>query len=96
MDEARQHGEQRPFYARDGDPNTLHPRDQNPHYNAGEIFVQLNGIHFSPIATDAEERAFRKGQLHITSTVPIPASTGIAKISQSVCALIPTSEFIII
>ena len=44
---------------------------KNPHYNAAET-VQLNGIHFLPIATDAEERAFRTDQLHITSTVPIP------------------------
>jgi len=44
---------------------------KNPYYNAAET-VQLNGIHFLPIATDAEERAFRADQLHITSTVPIP------------------------
>ena len=44
---------------------------KNPYYNAAET-VRLNGIHFLPIATDAEERAFRTDQLHITSTVPIP------------------------
>ena len=44
---------------------------KNPYYNAAET-VQLNGIHFLPIATDAEERAFRADQLHLTSTVPIP------------------------
>jgi oligopeptide transport system substrate-binding protein len=44
---------------------------KNPYYNAAEI-VQLNGIHFLPIANDAEERAFRADQLHLTSTVPIP------------------------
>ena len=44
---------------------------KNPYYNAAET-VQLEGIHFLPIATDAEERAFRADQLHLTSTVPIP------------------------
>ena len=44
---------------------------KNPYYNGAET-VQLNGIHFLPIATDAEERAFRADQLHISSTVPIP------------------------
>ncbi len=31
--------------------------------------VALNGIHFLPIQMDAEERAFRAGHLHMTSTV---------------------------
>ena len=44
---------------------------KNPYYNAAKA-VQLNGIHFLPIATDAEERAFRADQLHLTSNVPIP------------------------
>lgn len=44
---------------------------KNPYYNGAET-VQLNGIHFLPIAPDAEERAFRADQLHLTSTVPIP------------------------
>ena len=44
---------------------------KNPHYRAADT-VRLNGIHFLPIAIDAEERAFRADQLHITSTVPIP------------------------
>ncbi|WPJ97402.1 peptide ABC transporter substrate-binding protein [Coraliomargarita algicola] len=44
---------------------------KNPHYTARDS-VRLNGIHFLPIAIDAEERAFRTHQLHITSTVPIP------------------------
>ena len=44
---------------------------QNPYYTAQES-VRLQGIHFLPIAIDAEERAFRTQQLHITSTVPIP------------------------
>ena len=34
--------------------------------------VRLNGIHFHPIeSTDTEERAFRSGQLHVTSSVPL-------------------------
>lgn len=41
----------------------------NPHYRASEE-VHLNGIHFLPINTETEERAFRAGQLHITSSVP--------------------------
>lgn len=45
--------------------------EKNPHYRASDS-VRLNGIHFLPIAIDAEERAFRADQLHITSTVPIP------------------------
>jgi oligopeptide transport system substrate-binding protein len=44
---------------------------KNPHYRDADS-VRLNAIHFLPIAIDAEERAFRAGQLHITSTVPIP------------------------
>ncbi len=43
---------------------------RNPHYRATEE-VKLNGIHFLPIQTDAEERAFRAGYLHITDSVPI-------------------------
>jgi len=45
--------------------------EKNPYYHAADS-VRLNGIHFLPIAIDAEERAFRADQLHITSTVPIP------------------------
>lgn len=44
---------------------------RNPYYAAADS-VKLNGIHFLPIAIDAEERAFRADQLHLTSTVPIP------------------------
>ena len=45
--------------------------ERNPYYNAAES-VRLNKIHFLPVGVDAEERAFRADQLHITSTVPIP------------------------
>jgi oligopeptide transport system substrate-binding protein len=43
---------------------------RNPYYRNVED-VSLNGIHFLPIEPQAEERAFRKGHLHISSTVPI-------------------------
>jgi len=32
--------------------------------------VRLKGIHFYPIETEAEERAFRAGQLHVTEALP--------------------------
>lgn len=43
---------------------------RNPHYRARSE-VSLNGIHFLPIAVQSEERAFRAGHLHLTSSVPI-------------------------
>lgn len=44
--------------------------EKNPLYRAADT-VKLNGIHFLPIETDSEERAFRANQLHITNSVPI-------------------------
>lgn len=41
---------------------------KNPGYRDAAN-VRLNGIHFLPIQSDAEERAFRAGHLHLTSTV---------------------------
>ncbi|MFO8027463.1 MAG: peptide ABC transporter substrate-binding protein, partial [Opitutales bacterium] len=41
---------------------------KNPLYRAPEE-VWLQGVHFLPIQADAEERAFRAGHLHLTSTV---------------------------
>jgi oligopeptide transport system substrate-binding protein len=41
---------------------------KNPRYRDPDS-VWLNGIHFLPIQADAEERAFRAGHLHLTSTV---------------------------
>jgi len=41
---------------------------KNPLYRDPDS-VWLNGIHFLPIQVDAEERAFRAGHLHLTSTV---------------------------
>jgi oligopeptide transport system substrate-binding protein len=43
---------------------------QNPYYRDLKA-VSLNGIHFLPIAVQSEERAFRAGHLHLTSSVPI-------------------------
>jgi oligopeptide transport system substrate-binding protein len=43
---------------------------RNPQYRA-RTEVALNGIHFLPIAIQSEERAFRAGHLHLTSSVPI-------------------------
>ena len=44
--------------------------EKNPYYRESNA-VNLNRIHFLPINTDSEERAFRADQLHMTSSVPI-------------------------
>jgi oligopeptide transport system substrate-binding protein len=45
--------------------------EKNPHYWDREN-VKLNGAVFYPIESeDAEERTFRAGQLHVTSTMPL-------------------------
>lgn len=41
---------------------------KNPLYRDPDA-VWLNGVHYMPIQVDAEERAFRAGHLHLTSTV---------------------------
>ncbi len=43
---------------------------RNRHYREHSE-VALNGLHFLPIAVKSEERAFRAGHLHLTSSVPI-------------------------
>jgi oligopeptide transport system substrate-binding protein len=43
--------------------------ERNSFYREAEI-VQLNGIEFLPINLETEERAFRAGQIHLTSGVP--------------------------
>lgn len=43
---------------------------RNPHYRQAST-ASLQRIHFLPIEAETEERAFRAGHLHITSTVPI-------------------------
>ena len=42
---------------------------KNQHYRDARN-VRLNGIHFLPIEGDAEERAFRAGHIHLSSTIP--------------------------
>lgn len=44
--------------------------EKNTHYRENTA-VKLNKVHFLPINTDSEERAFRANQLHMTSSVPI-------------------------
>jgi oligopeptide transport system substrate-binding protein len=43
---------------------------KNPYYRDAEN-AELNRIHFLPIEMQTEERAFRAGYLHITSSVPV-------------------------
>ncbi len=46
--------------------------ERNPHY-WNRLAVKLNGVRFYPIASDTtEERAYQDGQLHVTSTLPLP------------------------
>lgn len=42
---------------------------RNPFYREADI-LKLNGIEFLPINLETEERAFRSGQIHLTSGVP--------------------------
>lgn len=60
-----------PFRLKKWIPNQILVVEKNPNYwDAGR--VRLNEIHFYPIESgDTEERMFRTGQLHITSTVPL-------------------------
>ena len=60
-----------PFTLKDWRLNHSIKVEKNPYYHACES-VRLDAIHFLPVSVDAEERAFRSDQLHITSTVPIP------------------------
>ncbi|MEM7790648.1 MAG: peptide ABC transporter substrate-binding protein [Verrucomicrobiota bacterium] len=59
-----------PFAMKSWRLNSSLSGERNPYYRAPED-VWLNGIHFLPIETNAEERAFRAGQLHVTDTIPI-------------------------
>jgi oligopeptide transport system substrate-binding protein len=60
-----------PFTLKDWRLNHSIKVEKNLYYHACES-VRLDAIHFLPVSVDAEERAFRSDQLHITSTVPIP------------------------
>lgn len=59
-----------PFALKSWRLNNMIKVEKNPHYRA-QNSVQLNGIHFLPINLETEERAFRAGQIHLTSGVPI-------------------------
>ena len=60
-----------PFVLAEWRTNEIIKVVKNPHYwDAAN--VRLHGINFHPIeSADTEERAFRAGQLHVTSTLPI-------------------------
>jgi oligopeptide transport system substrate-binding protein len=60
-----------PFVLRTWQPNRVIVVERSPTYwDAGR--VRLQAIHFRPIdSRDAEERAFRAGQLHVTSGLPV-------------------------
>lgn len=60
-----------PFDLKSWTPNVQIVVDKSPTY-WDAAHVRLHAIHFYPIdSQDAEERAFRAGQLHITYTVPV-------------------------
>ena len=60
-----------PFVLKKWELNKIIVVEKNPLYWNADI-VRLNGIHFYPTDNEqTEERMFRSGQLHITSTVPI-------------------------
>lgn len=59
-----------PFQLTEWRPNTVISVERNPYYWDAAT-VRLDGIRFFPIDDEnTEERAFRTGQLHITSSVP--------------------------
>ena len=59
-----------PFILKSWKLNAALSAEKNPYYRATED-TWLNGIRFLPIEGDAEERAFRAGYIHVSSTVPI-------------------------
>lgn len=60
-----------PFTLKEWRPNQVIVAEKSPTYwNADRVL--LRAVHFHPIDNaDAEERAFRAGQLHVTNSVPI-------------------------
>jgi len=59
-----------PFQLKSWEPNRRIIVEKSPTY-WDAAHVRLNGIHFYPIdSVDAEERAFRTGQLHVTYVLP--------------------------
>jgi oligopeptide transport system substrate-binding protein len=60
-----------PFMLTRWEPNRIISLAKNPHY-WDAAHVRLNGAHFYPIdSQQTEERAFRRGELHTTSEVPL-------------------------
>ncbi len=60
-----------PFTLQEWLPNRRLVVAKNPAYWDAAT-VALNGVHFHPIdSLDAEERAFRTGQLHVTEAMPV-------------------------
>ncbi|MCK5862293.1 MAG: peptide ABC transporter substrate-binding protein [Candidatus Hydrogenedentes bacterium] len=60
-----------PFILTDWRPNEIISVRRNPHYWDGTA-VRLDGIDYYPIDNQqTEERSFRAGMLHITSTIPL-------------------------
>lgn len=59
-----------PFVLKKWQPNYVIVVEKNPHYwDAAK--VRLNAVHFHPFdSVDAEERAFRAQQIHLTDRVP--------------------------
>mgnify|MGYP001204093967 FL=1 len=58
-----------PFSLKSWRLNHIIKVEKNPLYRAQDS-VQLNAIHFLPINLETEERAFRAGQIHLTSGIP--------------------------
>lgn len=60
-----------PFTLKKWQQNQVIVAEKSPHYWDAAT-VRLNAIHFYPIdSLDAEERAFRAGQLHVTDAIPV-------------------------
>lgn len=79
-----------PFVLADWKPGQVIIVKRNPHYwDAAR--VRLNEIHFYPVDNaDAEERAFRAGQLHITENVPASKLRDYAKMPSSPLDVAPS------
>lgn len=59
-----------PFTLTGWKPNVVVTVAKNPHYWQAEA-IKLNEVHFHPIGdANTEERAYRAGQLHLTSRLP--------------------------
>ncbi|MEE8398289.1 MAG: peptide ABC transporter substrate-binding protein [Desulfobacterales bacterium] len=78
-----------PFLLKKWELNKVIVVEKNPAYWNAAI-VRLNGIHFHPIDNQlTEERMFRSGQLHKTSTVPSEKIAGYRKNSPELIRISP-------